>query len=158
MTSTSLKIAGDTLDQDVIKYVKDEYKLLIGDRTAEEIKKHIGTAWVKDIETLEQRSIAVSGRDLVTGLPNTITLKAEETAAAMEESLQEIVRACRTVLEQTPPELSADIVTRGIVLTGGGALLHGLDQLISHELSIPVYVAENALTCVLKYRHYARKP
>ncbi|CAM3466864.1 MreB/Mrl family cell shape determining protein [Erysipelothrix sp. HDW6B] len=148
VTSTSLKVAGDRLDHDIIKYVKDTYKLLIGDRTAEEIKTHIGAASVEAVDTMETKTFAVSGRDLVTGLPNTITLRADETANAMHESLQDIVRACRTVLEQTPPELSADIVTRGIVLTGGGALLHGLDSLISHELSIPVYVAENALTCV----------
>ena len=148
VTSTSLKVAGDKLDQDVIKFVKDQYKLLIGDRTAEVIKTNIGTAWKDGIDELESQTISVSGRDLITGLPNTVTLKADETSDAMAESLQEIVRACRTVLEQTPPELSADIVTRGIVLTGGGALLHGLDKLISHELNIPVYVAENALSCV----------
>lgn len=148
VTSTSLKIAGDRIDQDLIKYVKDTYKLLIGDRTAEMIKMNIATAWLQDVNELETQSMSVSGRDLVTGLPNTIQLRAEETEKAIHESLQEIVRACRTVLEQTPPELSADIVTRGIVLTGGGALLHGLDKLIMHELSIPVYVAENALTCV----------
>ncbi|NLC34420.1 MAG: rod shape-determining protein MreB, partial [Erysipelothrix sp.] len=148
VTSTSLKVAGDKLDQDLIKFVKDHYKLLIGDRTAEVIKTNIGTAWLDGVHELEQQTIAVSGRDLITGLPNTVTLKADETAGAMAESLQDIVRACRTVLEQTPPELSADIETRGIVLTGGGALLHGLDKLISHELNIPVYVAENALSCV----------
>lgn len=148
VTSTSLKVAGDRLDQDIIKYVKDKYKLLIGDRTAEEIKKNIGVASQEATETIENKTFSVSGRDLVTGLPNTIVLRAEETVQAMNESLQSIVRACRTVLEQTPPELSADIMTRGIVLTGGGALMHGLDQLISHELNIPVYVAENALTCV----------
>lgn len=148
VTSTSLKIAGDKIDQDIIKYVKDQYKLLIGDRTAERIKQTIGTAWPSSVSELENQSIEVSGRDLVTGLPNTIVLHAEETEVAIRESLAQISRACRTVLEQTPPELSADIVTRGIVLTGGGALLHGLDKLIMEELSIPVYVAENALTCV----------
>lgn len=148
VTSTSLKIAGDRLDSDIIKYVKDTYKLLIGDRSAEEIKKHIGVAHRDSIVNMETPTMSVSGRDLVTGLPNTIQLQAEETVVAMQESLQEIIRACRTVLEQTPPELSADIVTRGIVLTGGGALLLGLDTLISNELNIPVYVAENALTCV----------
>jgi rod shape-determining protein MreB len=119
VTSTSLKVAGDKMDRDIIKYVKDSYKLLIGDRTGEEIKKRIGTAWRGSrADTME-----VSGRDLVTGLPHTITINSEETELAMRESMQDIVRACRTVLEQTPPELSADIVTRGIVLTGGGALL-----------------------------------
>jgi rod shape-determining protein MreB and related proteins len=144
VTSTSLKVAGDKMDRDIIKYVKDSYKLLIGDRTGEEIKKRIGTAWRGSrADTME-----VSGRDLVTGLPHTITLNSEETELAMRESMQDIVRACRTVLEQTPPELSADIVTRGIVLTGGGALLKGIDQLLMNELNVPVYVAENALRCV----------
>ena len=144
VTSTSLKIAGDKLDRDLIKYVKESYKLLIGDRTAEEIKKRIGTAW----RGSRSDSMDVSGRDLVTGLPHTITLNSEETEQAMRESLQDVVRACRTVLEQTPPELSADIVSRGVVLTGGGALLQGIDQLLINELNVPVYVAENALSCV----------
>lgn len=144
VSSTSLKVAGDTFDRDIIKYVKDEKKLLIGDRTAEEIKRQIGTAWKGSrSETME-----VSGRDLVTGLPTSITLVSEEIESAMRENLQNVVRACRTVLEQTPPELSSDIVTRGIVLTGGGALLHGIDELLRNELHIPVYVAENALRCV----------
>lgn len=144
VTSSSLKIAGDRMDKDIIKYVKETYKLLIGDRTAEEMKKRIGTAW----RGSRKDSMEVSGRDLVTGLPHTITMTSDETETAIHESLQDIVRACRTVLEQTPPELSADIVTRGIVLTGGGALLHGMDQLLMNELGIPVYVAENALKCV----------
>ena len=144
VTSSSLKIAGDRMDKDIIKYVKETYKLLIGDRTAEELKKKIGTAW----RGSRKDALEVSGRDLVTGLPHTITMTSDETEIAMHESLQDIVRACRTVLEQTPPELSADIVTRGVVLTGGGALLHGMDQLLMNELNIPVYVAENALKCV----------
>ena len=144
VTSSSLKIAGDRMDKDIIKYVKETYKLLIGDRTAEEMKKRIATAW----RGSRKDSMEVSGRDLVTGLPHTITMTSDETETAIHESLQDIVRACRTVLEQTPPELSADIVTPGIVLTGGGALLHGMDQLLMNELGIPVYVAENALKCV----------
>ena len=144
VSSTSLKIAGDTLDRDIIKFVKENKKLLIGDRTAEEVKKQIGTAWKGSMhETIE-----VSGRDLVTGLPTTITLSSEEIQGSMAVSLQDVVRACKTVLEQTPPELASDIVTRGIVLTGGGALLHGIDELLRNELHIPVYVAENALRCV----------
>ena len=145
VTSTSLKIAGDKLDRDLIKYVKESYKLLIGDRTAEEIKKRIGTAW----RGSRSDSMDVSGRDLVTGLPHTITLNSEETELAMRESLQDVVRACRTVLEQTPPELSADIVSRGVVLTGGGALLRGLDVLINRETGMPVHVAEDPLDCVV---------
>lgn len=144
VTSTSLKIAGDRLDKDIIKYVKETYKLLIGDRMAENIKMKVGSAW----RGLNQDVFEVSGRDLVTGLPHTITISSDETELAMRESLQDIVRACRTVLEQTPPELAADIVTKGIVLTGGGALLKGFDKLLLNELSIPVVVADNALTCV----------
>lgn len=146
VTSTSLKIAGDKLDRDIIKYLKDNYKLLIGERMAEEVKKNIGTAW----HGSRNDSMEISGRDLVTGLPHTVTLTSDETELAMHESLMDILRACRTVLEQTPPELSADIITRGIVLTGGGALLHGIDQLLMNELGVPVYVAENALRCVVE--------
>jgi len=144
VTSTSLKVAGDRLDRDIIKYIKDNYKLLIGERMAEDIKRAIGTAW----RGSRNDSMDVSGRDLVTGLPHTITITSDETEMAMHESLMDIVRACRTVLEQTPPELSADVITRGIVLTGGGALLQGIDQLLMNELGVPVDVAENALTCV----------
>lgn len=146
VSSTSLKVAGDTLDRDIIKYIKEEKKLLIGDRTAEDVKKQIGTAWNgKRTETME-----VSGRDLVSGLPHTITLNSAEIEKSMKESLDRIVHACKTVLEQTPPELASDIVTRGVVLTGGGALLSGLDELLRNELHIPVYVAENALCCVVE--------
>ena len=144
VSSTSLKVAGDSLDKDILKFVKEEQKLLIGDRTAEDIKKNVGTAW----KGSRHDSIEVSGRDLVTGLPHTITLTSEQVEESIRESLQEIVRACKTVLEQTPPELASDIVTRGIVLTGGGALLHGIDELLRNELHIPVYVADNALRCV----------
>lgn len=144
VTSTSLKIAGDTFDRDIMKFVKDEKKLLIGDRTAEEIKKEIGTA----CNGVESSYCEISGRDLITGLPTTTTINAVEVEQAMRESLQSIVTACKTVLEQTPPELSSDIVTRGIVLTGGGALLSGLDELLRRELMIPVFVADNALKCV----------
>jgi len=144
VSSTSLKVAGDTFDRDIIKFVKEEKKLLIGDRTAEDVKKQIGTAWKGSASD----TIEVSGRDLVTGLPTTITLNSREIQSSMAESLQDVVRACKTVLEQTPPELASDIVTRGIVLTGGGALLRGIDELLRNELHIPVYVAENALRCV----------
>lgn len=144
VTSTSLKIAGDTFDCDIIKYVKDEKKLLIGDRTAEELKKTIGTAWKGN----KAQTAEVSGRDLVTGLPTSILVTSEEMELAMRDSMQSVVSACRTVLEKTPPELASDIVTRGIVLTGGGALVTGLDELLRNELHIPVYIADNALTCV----------
>ncbi|HZJ86852.1 MAG TPA: rod shape-determining protein MreB [Erysipelothrix sp.] len=146
VTSTSLKVAGDVLDEDIIKYVKETYKLLIGDATAERIKTTIGTAYLEP--GTEDEELEISGRDLITGLPNSITIKASETEFAMRESLEHIIRACHSVLEQTPPELSADIIVRGIVLTGGGALLKGIDRLIIENLNTPVYVAENALTAV----------
>lgn len=144
VTSSSLKIAGDSMDKDIIKYVKEKKKLLIGERTAEMIKKEVGTAW----SGTRHESLEVSGRDLVTGLPHKITLTSEEIESSLHESLQQIVASCKAVLEQTPPELSSDIVTRGIVITGGGALLHGLDELLANELNVPVYIAENALSCV----------
>lgn len=146
VTSTSLKIAGDVFDKDIIKYVKEKRKLLIGDRSAEEIKKNVGIAYIN--ESNKNLKMTVSGRDLITGLPNNIEITAIETEQAMKESLSSIVRACKNVLEQTPPELSADIVTRGIILTGGGSLLNGLDELLREELKIPVFIAEKPLDCV----------
>lgn len=144
VTSTSLKTAGNKFDSDIIKFIKEKYKLLIGERTAEEVKTSIGIAWPGVLE----ESMSISGRDLVTGLPHTISVHSEEIEIALRESLQEIVRACRTVLEQTPPELSADIINTGVMLTGGGALLKGIDELLAQELNIPVFIADNALTCV----------
>lgn len=144
VTSTSLKIAGDTFDRDIMKYIKDEKKLLIGDRTSEMVKKTIGKAYgASREETME-----VSGRDTISGLPSVVSLNAYEVQGCLKETLQTIVRAVKSVLEQTPPELSSDIVTRGIVLTGGGSLLEGLDELLRQELHVPVYVADNALHCV----------
>lgn len=144
VTSTSLKIAGDKMDSEIIKFVKDKYKLLIGDRTAEEIKIAIGSAY----EASAEDTMDVRGRDLVTGLPHTITLNAKETQEALEESCTTILLATKQVLEQTPPELSADIVNKGIFLTGGGALLHNLDKFLEEGLGVPVFVADNALDCV----------
>ena len=144
VTSTSLKIAGDKMDAELIKYVKDKYKLLIGDRTAEEIKMTIGSAYEADPKEV----MDVRGRDLVTGLPHTIQLNAKETQEALEECCMTILRSTKQVLEQTPPELSADIVNKGIFLTGGGALLHNLDKFLEEGLGVPVFVAENALDCV----------
>jgi len=144
VTSTSLKVAGDTLDKDIQKYIKDHKKLLIGDRTAEEIKKKIGRATVGSLD----ETIEVSGRDIVTGLPHSITLNSKEIEEALRETLQQIVAACKSVLEKTPPELASDIVTRGIVITGGGAMLTGIDELLSNELHVPVYPADNPLLCV----------
>ena len=145
VTSTSLKIAGDKMDEEIIKYIKDKYKLLIGDRTAESIKIEIGTAIPGGRDNMPME---VRGRDLVTGLPHTIEITSDETELALRENCATIVNATKSVLEKTPPELAADIVSRGIFLTGGGALLHGLDTLLENELNVPVFVAENALDCV----------
>ncbi len=144
VTSCSIKVAGNTFDTDIIKYIKDKYKLLVGDRTAEEIKMTIGSVYPGDtVEKMEVR-----GRDLVTGLPHTITLSSDEVEEALRESVYLLVHQAKNVLEQTPPELSADIIDKGIVITGGGALIKGFDQLLSHELKVPVFIAESPLTCV----------
>ena len=142
--SSSIKVAGNTFDNDIIKYVKNKYKLLIGDRTAEDIKFNIGTVF----PDFRDESMEVKGRDLVTGLPHTITLTSEEVEEALRESVYLIIREAKNVLEQTPPELSADIIDKGIVLTGGGALVDGFSDLLSHELKVPVFIAESPLTCV----------
>lgn len=144
VNSASVKIAGNKFDSDIVKYVKEKYKLLIGDRTAEEIKLTIGNVFPeKDEEKMEVR-----GRDLVTGLPHTITLTTNEVEEALRESVYVLVNQIKGVLEQTPPELSADIIDKGIVITGGGSLIKGFDQLLAHELKVPVFVAESPLTCV----------
>ena len=144
VTSESIKIAGNTFDNDIIKYLKDKYKLLVGDKTAEEIKFEIGSVYAEG----RNDKMEVKGRDLVTGLPHTITLTSEETEEALRESAYAIVHAAKNVLEQTPPELSADIVEKGVILTGGGALLTGLVERLEEELTIPVLIAETPLTCV----------
>ena len=146
VTSSSIKVAGNVFDADIIKYIKDKYKLLIGDRTAEEIKVTVGTVYPGALN----EKMEVRGRDLVTGLPHTITICSDEIEEALRESIYVIVSTAKSVLEQTPPELSADIIDKGIVLTGGGSLVHGLDQLLSHELKVPVFVAESPLTCVVE--------
>lgn len=146
VTSDSIKIAGNTFDNDIIKYIKDKYKLLIGDRTAEEIKFEIGSVYTNG----RNDKMEVKGRDLVTGLPHTISLCSEEVEEALRESIYTIIRAAKNVLEQTPPELSADIIDKGIVVTGGGALIDGFDELLSHELKVPVFIAESPLTCVVE--------
>lgn len=146
VNSSSIKVAGNSFDMEIIKYIKSKYKLLIGERTAEDIKMNIGTVYPgKKKEKMEVR-----GRHMVTGLPNTISITSDEIAEALKESVQLIVHHTKLVLEQTPPELSADIISKGIVMTGGGALMDGLDKVLSKELDIPVYVASNPLTCVAK--------
>ena len=144
VTSKSLKIAGDTMDQDIVKYVKDNYKLLIGDATAETIKIELGNA----IDADKEHTMEVRGRDMVTGLPKTITLTEEDGQIALKEVCEAVMIATKQVLEQTPPELSADIVNKGIFLTGGGALLRRLDTFLESALKVPVFVAERPLDCV----------
>ena len=126
VVSTSIKVAGDDFDEAIVRYVRKKHNLLIGERTAEDIKINIGTA----IERPEQRAMEVRGRDLVTGLPKTVRVTSEETRDALKEAVSQIVEAVHSVLERTPPELASDVVDRGIVLTGGGALLNGLEELI----------------------------
>jgi len=144
VASKSLRIAGDELDSDIVNYIKKEYNLMVGERTAEEIKFKIGSAY----EYEDEGDMEVKGRDLLTGLPRTITLSGKEIRSAISESIFAIVDAIKVTLEQTPPELAADVMNRGIVLTGGGAMIRGLDKLIAEETEIPVYVADNALDCV----------
>lgn len=144
VTATSIRMAGDKFDQEILNYIKKEYKLLIGERTAEDIK--IGVATVFPDSRREE--ITIRGRDMVTGLPKTLTITSEEVQKALQESVSTITQAARNVLEKTPPELSADIIDRGIILTGGGALLHGIDQLLAEELKVPVVIAEDPMTCV----------
>lgn len=146
VTSASLKIAGNVFDNDIIKYVKDKYKLLIGERTAEDIKIKIGTVYPENLN----EKVEVKGRDLVTGLPHSIVICSAEIEEALRESMFQIISKTKNVLEDTPPELSSDIIDKGIVLTGGGAMINGLDKLLSHELKVPVFLAESPLTCVVE--------
>jgi rod shape-determining protein MreB and related proteins len=144
VTSESLKVAGDVFDNDILQFIKKQYKLLIGERTAEQIKMTIGTVWPET----RRESMEIRGRDMVTGLPRTIEINSDEIETALHESVAMIVQAAKNVLEKTPPELSADIIDRGIIITGGGALLHGIDQLLIEELKVPVFIAENPMDCV----------
>ncbi len=144
VTSTSIKIAGDNFDEALVRFMRKKHNLLIGERTAEEIKINIGTAFKRP----ELLTMDVRGRNLITGLPKTITVTSEETEEALRESTSKIVEAVHGVLEKTPPELASDIADRGIVLTGGGSLLQGLDQLIESKTGISVITADDALTCV----------
>ncbi|ENH96565.1 rod shape-determining protein Mbl [Gracilibacillus halophilus YIM-C55.5] len=146
VTAQSIKMAGDTFDSEILQYVKRKYKLLIGDRTAEDIKVHVATVF----PGAREEEIDIRGRDMVSGLPRTITIRSAEIEEALRESVSMIVQSAKTVLERTPPELSADIIDRGVILTGGGALLNGLDQLLSEELKVPVLMAEEPMNCVAK--------
>ena len=144
VNSASIRIAGNAFDNDIVKYLKDKYKLLIGERTAEDIKKTIGTVF----PGTKTEKMEVRGRDLVTGLPHTVNITSDEVEEALRESVYTIIQCAKNILEQTPPELSADIIDKGIVLTGGGALVEGFSHLLSQELKVPVFIAESPLTCV----------
>jgi rod shape-determining protein MreB len=144
VVSESLRVGGDKFDEALVRYVKREYNVMIGERTAEQMKVNIGTA----LALGRNESMEIRGRDLVSGLPKTLRITSAETFEALSESVSLIVQRVKTVLEITPPELSSDIMDRGIVMTGGGSMLYGLDQLIQQETGIPTYLAEDPLSCV----------
>ena len=144
VSSESIKIAGNQLDQDIIKYIRDKYKLLIGEQTAEDIKINFANVY----KPKKSEKIEIKGRDLITGLPKALEISQEETKEALDDSINRMIKSCKNVLEQTPPELSADIVEKGVILTGGGSLLTGLLERLEEELTIPVLIAETPLTCV----------
>lgn len=146
VTSRSIRVAGDEMDEAVINYVKRAYNLLIGERTAEEVKTTIGSAF----ELEEEQSMEIRGRDLVTGLPRTITVDSKEMRKALSDPVNTIIDAVKETLERTPPELAADIMDRGIIMTGGGSLLKGLDQLVSQETGMPVHIVDEPLYAVVR--------
>jgi rod shape-determining protein MreB len=143
--SKSVRVGGDKMDEAIMQHVKRKYNMLIGESTAEQIKIKAGSAYPCD----EEVEMAVKGRDLVSGIPQNITITSEEVRKAISEQVDAIVQACRIALEQTPPELAADIVDRGIVLTGGGALLKGLDQLLREETGLPITAVDDPLSTVV---------
>ena len=145
VTALSIRIGGDELDEAIIAHIKKEYSLALGERTAEEIKMAIGSAFPLP----DEPNAEIRGRDLVTGLPKTIMVSSEEIRRAIEEPVNAVVDAVKSTLDRTPPELAADIMDKGIVLTGGGALLKGLDERLKHETGMPVHLTENPLSCVV---------
>ncbi len=144
VTSCSIRIGGDEMDSSLVSYIKREYNLMIGERTAEDIKINIGSAIVNGVD----KTMDIRGRDLVSGLPKTLNIKATEIRDALSEPVYKIIDAVKSTLEKTPPELAADVMDHGIMMTGGGALLTNLDKLLSHETGMPVLVSEDALSCV----------
>ncbi len=146
VASESVRIAGDSLDDAVAQHIKRRHNLIVGERTAEEVKMAVGSALPVEPDT----SIGVRGRDQITGLPRTITVHASEVTQAIQEQIGAIVQAVRVVLERTPPELASDVIDRGIVLTGGGAELRGMDELLRQETGVPVHIADDPLECVAK--------
>ena len=146
VVSTSLRIAGDELDEDIINYIKREKGLAVGNTTAEEIKKEIGCA----LPLVTEMEKKIRGRDLATGLPKDVIITSGEVQEAMADSIAEIIESVKTTLEKTPPELASDIVEKGIVLAGGTSLIKNLDKLISQKTGMPVYIADDPLECVVK--------
>lgn len=144
--SKSLRVGGDKFDDSIVRHIRREYNLMIGERTAEELKIKIGTAYPQG--KVEDTHLDIRGRDLVSGLPKTIAVTSDESYEALAEPVEQVVSAVKEVLEKTPPELSADIINKGIVMTGGGALLNGLDTLLREETGLPVHIAEDAISCV----------
>jgi len=146
VTAVSVRMAGDKFDEAIVTYVKRKYNLLIGERTAEEIKMKIGSAFPTD--DIVNAFVEIKGRNLLDGLPKNVTIHSDEIREALQDCVFTVVEAIKDTLEKTPPELAADIIDRGIMLTGGGALLRGLDKLVSQETGIPVHIAERPLDCV----------
>ena len=146
VSSRSIRMAGDKIDDSIIYYVRKNYNLLIGERTAEQLKIDVASASVESAKQLDSQTIR--GRDLVTGLPKTIEIKAEDVAEAIQEVVEEIITAIKETLEETSPEIAADVIDHGIVLTGGGALLRHLPDVISEATKVPVFVAQDPLDCV----------
>jgi rod shape-determining protein MreB len=144
VTATSERVGGDEMDEAIIQFVKKEFSVMLGERTAEAIKLHVGSAFPTPDDLIAE----IKGRDLVSGLPKTIHVTSEEIRRAIEEPVNSIVDAVRNTLDRTPPELAADILEKGVVLTGGGALLRGLDERLKHETGMPINIAENPLSCV----------
>ncbi|NLW17275.1 MAG: rod shape-determining protein [Firmicutes bacterium] len=144
VTHRSIRVGGDEIDEAIMAYIKRHYNLMIGERTAEETKKTIGSAYIME----EEQTMDVRGRDLVTGLPKTLEITSTEVREALAEPVRAIIDAVKSTLERTPPELAADVMDRGIMMTGGGSLLKGLDKLISEETGMPVHIAEEPLACV----------
>ncbi len=144
VTSSSIKVAGNAFDADIIKYIKDKYKLLIGEKTAEEVKRQIGTV----VKSKKKDTMEIKGRDMTTGLPKMIEVEGNEIEEALRNDIEKIINEAKKVLEETPPELSADIVEKGIILTGGGSLIDGFTQVLKENLQVPVFISDNPLTNV----------
>jgi len=145
VTSQSIRVGGDELDEAIVSYIRKEYSLVLGDRTSEQVKMTIGNAFPQN----DEQSAEIRGRDQVSGLPKTIVISAEEIRRALEEPVNQIIDAVKDTLDRTPPELAADVMDRGIVLTGGGGLLRGLDERLKHETGIPIHLAEHPLESVV---------